>query len=134
MTDREKLIELLGKDTCKHDCCLDCEHNKDNDTCITYLKSSMADLLLANGVTFANGTNVPSWISVSERLPDEEELVLILCKNGARFVGWCGIQYGDFERRWHIKTALNSSKLLNKGRVTHWMPLPEPPEEDGNEQ
>lgn len=67
------------------------------------------------------------WISVTERLPEGEELVLILCKNGAMFVGYCGKQYCDFERRWRIKTALNSTKLLNLGRVTHWMPLPQPP-------
>ena len=66
----------------------------------------------------------PKWIPVTERLPDGEELVLILCKNGARFVGYCGKQYCDYERRWRIKTALNSTKLLNLGRVTHWMPLP----------
>ena len=70
----------------------------------------------------------PKWIPVSERLPDGEELVLIHCKNGAMFVGYCGKQYCDYERRWRIKTALNSTKLLNLGRVTHWMPLPEPPE------
>ena len=70
---------------------------------------------------------VQRWIPESERLPDEKELVLILCKNGAMFVGYCGMQYADFERRWRIKTALNSTKLLNLGRVTHWMPLPEPP-------
>lgn len=69
------------------------------------------------------------WIPVTKRLPDDEELVLILCKNGAMFVGYCGKQYVDFERRWRIKTALNSTKLLNLGRVTHWMPLPEPPKE-----
>ena len=70
------------------------------------------------------------WIPVTERLPEGEELVLILCKNGARFVGYCGKQYLDIERRWRIKTALNSTKLLNLGRVTHWMPLPEPPMEE----
>lgn len=64
-----------------------------------------------------------SWISVTERLPDEEELVLIRCKNGARFVGYCGKQYCDYERRWRIKTALNSTKLLNKGRVAYWAKL-----------
>ena len=69
------------------------------------------------------------WIPAAERLPDGEELVLILCKNGAMFVGYCGKQYVDIERRWRIKTALNSTKLLNLGRVTHWMPLPEPPQE-----
>jgi hypothetical protein len=67
------------------------------------------------------------WIPVTERLPESEELVLILCKNGAMFVGYCGKQYCDFERRWRIKTALNSTKLLNLGRVTHWTKLPEPP-------
>ena len=74
----------------------------------------------------------PKWISVKDRLPEDEELVLILYKNGAMFVGYCGKQYCDFERRWRIKTALNSTKLLNLGRVTHWMPLPEPPKEDGH--
>lgn len=72
----------------------------------------------------------PKWIPVTERLPEDETLVLILCKNGAMFVGYCGKQYVDKERRWHIKTALNSTKLLNLGRVTHWMPLPEPPKEE----
>ena len=72
----------------------------------------------------------PKWIPVSERLPEDEELVLIICKNGAMFVGYCGKQYCDQERRWRIKTALNSTKLLNLGRVTHWMPLPKPPEEE----
>lgn len=63
------------------------------------------------------------WVSVEEELPDEEELVLIRCKNGARFVGYCGKQYCDNERRWMIKTALNSTKLLNKGRVAYWAKL-----------
>ena len=71
----------------------------------------------------------PKWIPVTERLPEGEELVMIHCKNGAMFVGYCGKQYCDYERRWRIKTALNSTKLLNLGRVTHWMPLPQPPKE-----
>lgn len=72
----------------------------------------------------------PKWIPVTERVPEGEELVLILCKNGAMFVGYLGKQYVDIERRWRIKTALNSTKLLNLGRVTHWMPLPDGPEEE----
>jgi hypothetical protein len=77
-----------------------------------------------------NGVTVQKWIPVTERLPEGAELVLIHCKNGAMFVGYCGKQYCDYERRWRIKTALNSTKLLNLGRVTHWMPLPQPPKED----
>lgn len=101
---REKLIELLK------------DYFYDE-----YDFVDIADHLIADGVT------VQKWIPVTERLPEEKELVLILCKNGAMFVGYCGMQYVDMERRWRIKTALNSTKLLNLGRVTHWMPLPQPP-------
>ena len=113
---REKLIELL------------CEaKSKSVDDAwfsnATYAEqlAMEADHLIANGVT------IQRWIPVTERLPEGDERVLILCKNGAMFVGYCGKQYLDYERRWRIKTALNSTKLLNIGRVTHWMPLPEPP-------
>ena len=120
---REKLIKLL------------CEaHRKSTEeACFndaTYAKQLRveADHLIANGVTISNLETVnKEWIPVTERLPEGEELVLIHCKNGAMFVGYCGKQYCDFERRWRIKTALNSTKLLNLGRVTHWMPLPEQP-------
>ena len=69
------------------------------------------------------------WIAVNERLPVEDDLVLILCKNKAIFVGACFRISYENEPRWRIKTALNSTKLLNKGCVTHWMPLPKPPED-----
>ena len=110
MDNREKLIEILRVPIYPH---LDADPAE-----------VVADYLLDNGVT------IQKWIPVSERLPEGEELVLIHCKNGAMFVGYCGKQYCDFERRWRIKTALNSTKLLNLGRVTHWMPLPEAPKEE----
>lgn len=50
MTDREKLFELLGADTCKANC-EDCEYCANPEACIEYLKTSLADHLLANGVT-----------------------------------------------------------------------------------
>jgi hypothetical protein len=84
---------------------------------------------LAKRIMESGWTN-QKWIPVGKRLPEDEELVLIHCKNGAMFVGYCGKQYVDLERRWRIKTALNSTKLLNLGRVTHWMPLPQPPKGD----
>lgn len=66
------------------------------------------------------------WISVEDRLPEEHVTVLALCKNGAMFTGYCFCDYCD-DMRWKIHTALSSTKLLNKGRVSHWMPLPKPP-------
>lgn len=68
------------------------------------------------------------WVSVKDSLPDEDILVLLMCKNGAMFVGYC-VEKAPYEeeRRWRIKTALNSTKLLNKGRVIYWRPLPSAP-------
>lgn len=117
---REKLIELIT--------------DKENDLIRkivwftdTFRIKEVANHLVANGVTLDNQVSSSKWIPVTERLPEGEELVMIHCKNGAMFVGYCGKQYVDCERRWRIKTALNSTKLLNLGRVSHWMPLPEPP-------
>lgn len=117
MTVKEKLVEII-----------------ENAGYLRQYPGTMARILIENGVTFATDNNDGcKWIPVAERLPDGEELVMIHCKNGAMFVGYCGKQYCDYERRWRIKTALNSTKLLNLGRVTHWMPLPEPPKEGVND-
>ena len=135
MDDKEKLIELLGKNTCKHDHCFDCEYNENNDTCITYLKSSIADLLIASGVTFQK------WIPVTERLPDIGGCYLVVVK----------YKY-DFEKEYNYDTDVATfhfgyeSKYIDgqwntyvdwdEGQqylhVTHWMPLPEPPKEESN--
>ncbi|MGM9683136.1 MAG: DUF551 domain-containing protein [Eubacteriales bacterium] len=58
------------------------------------------------------------WISVKDRLPETEDevLVLTISKNGNINVD---------------KGYLANGRFVHRGRadVTHWMPLPEPPEE-----
>ena len=72
---------------------------------------AVADYLLDNGVT------VQEWISVEDELPEDQEEVLVLTqsKNGVRNVdkGYWAIDH-----------------FIHRGRseVTHWMPMPEPPE------
>ncbi len=91
-------------------------------------------------------TTKPGWISVKERLPNEEDDVLILVREIEhygrhhekrkvyywQFVGWrvdekwattyChGFRYIDDE---------NEKEPRCEHEVTHWMPLPKPPEED----
>lgn len=87
--------------------------------------------LIREAFDMAKSTLAPAqkWISVKDRLPDREQSVLLLCKNKAMFTGCHFLDYNN-ESRWRIHTALNSTKLLNRGRVTHWMPLPKPPKED----
>ena len=80
-----------------------------------YPACELADYLISNGVT------VQEWISVKERLPEsEKESVLIALRWGGVDIGWCE------DGRWR-------SEFVNEyedGEVTHWMPLPEPPEEE----
>lgn len=59
---------------------------------------------------------VPKWISVEERLPEQYATVIIWrddCKNAT--IGWLISGY------WSVPKGV---------RVTHWMPMPDPPKED----
>ena len=68
---------------------------------------------------------VHSWISVKDRLPDksEEYIVCAIDEDGERFVttdSWLSLLFGG----WYLFGEKSTSK------VTHWMPLPEPPKEE----
>lgn len=57
------------------------------------------------------------WIPVSERLPEDGYAVLVTCGKGYRpFIA----RYDHVWKRWKVSHTL---------RITHWMPLPEPPKE-----
>lgn len=55
------------------------------------------------------------WIRIEEKIPDEKTRVLVFIP--------------------HSDTKIDTDRILNgkwvrwNGHVTHWMPLPEPPEE-----
>lgn len=61
------------------------------------------------------------WISVKDRLPEEFVDVLAYLKNG------------KINRTWRDKVGFRNAtskkvRWYSDGSVTHWMPLPEPPE------
>ena len=66
---------------------------------------------------------LPKWISVNERLPEENFEVLMLFKHNMA-VGWYGGE-GD----WYSNTD-DGYYASCDGEPTHWMPLPEPPKEE----
>ncbi len=73
---------------------------------------------------FAKDNNVPSkWIPVTERLPDNNERVLVYHDDGMiRF----GINKGGFADV--VSTLyLKHNHRTCFSKVTHWMPLPEAP-------
>lgn len=66
------------------------------------------------------------WISVNDRLPeqtDPAQKVLFITKTGGLFIGcyYKATAYDQFNG-WY-------SMCVRIDNVTHWMPLPEPPEE-----
>lgn len=116
MGTREKLIDLLteidgicpNEENCYH-----CKYDNE-EYCFAHSK---ADFLIANGVT------VQQWIPVTERLPEENEIVVGWCKDNPfssytfEIVSWNG-------KGWVFVYA--QRYVTN---VTHWMPLPEKPKE-----
>ena len=73
-----------------------------------------ADYLIASGVT------VQEWISVKDRLPEEKVNCIVHYKHA----------YCDNDDYWTIGICFYDGEKFQIGlayKVTHWMPLPEPP-------
>lgn len=81
----------------------------------------IADFMMANGVT------VQEWISVDDRLPENDVMVIGYTPcDGFMFVGYHHEEPKYDWKVWRIITAMRSTKVMKK-RVTHWLPLPQPP-------
>lgn len=63
----------------------------------------------------------PRWINVKERLPEDDGYVLCHCNDGSSDIVCMYHGDGDF-----VTPDLD----CYTGIVTHWMPLPQPPEEE----
>ena len=73
-----------------------------------------ADCLLANGVT------VQEWISVDDRLPEDDSDVLAYSRNGEEG----RIYPANYAKGVWFDCIFTTSAT---DTTTHWMPLPEPP-------
>ena len=67
----------------------------------------------------------PKWIPVTEQLPEDETYVLISFKRNM------AVAYRKVGR-WHVMCGggWKTTVSLLEQQPTHWMPLPEPPEEE----
>ena len=60
---------------------------------------------------------MPRWIPVTERLPEEDGCYLVAVKN-------------DHQRRYSKTAWFSHGSWFARQDVTHWQPLPEPPKEE----
>ena len=103
-------------DYCSHDTC------GDNDEC-AYLDVEIRcwEKVMKDALVYIQHLESPQpkWISVEERLPEEKESVLVHYVDG-----WMPIAF-LLDGKWY-----QSNGEMSWLSVTHWMPLPQPPEED----
>lgn len=69
------------------------------------------------------------WIPVNERLPEDRSDVLVVAYWHERwgvYMGWCASE----RAAWSVHIGIGDR---NDVAVTHWMPLPEPPEVENAE-
>ena len=104
MDVREKLVEIVKK------------------AAYSSLPSNTEDFHLNMFVTnlLSHGVTVQEWISVTERLPEKGEEVLVFDTRE----NWTGFAWLRPDETW---TALGFDFPFDLGEVTHWMPLPQPP-------
>lgn len=103
MDVKEKMVELLDN------AIIDSDDNYGFPN-----TNQVADHLIANGVT------VQEWISVKDRLPGENVNCIVHYKHA----------YCNNDGYWAIGCCFYDGEKFQIGlayKVTHWMPLPEPP-------
>lgn len=116
MTDREKLIELIGST----------EYGNGSLVGKNFQQGfigKIADHLLANGVAFATDTKAGGkWTPTAERLPEDGEIVLVYAKDEGHVVARWNKKWQEWEN-WNTQ----EDPILLFEEVTHWMPLPDAP-------
>ena len=113
MDVREKLVELLEP----HTSGLACEYESGScelTSCRSCNTKNIADHLIANGVT------VQEWISVKDRLPEDDSDVIAYLRTGEEG----RIFPANYAKGVWFDCIFNKRVTET---TTHWMPLPQPP-------
>ena len=75
---------------------------------------------------------LPKWISVKDEPPEPETAVLAAFDDGEVWSLWQ--KWGEAEHEeslWYPKDWNDENRDYDWHLVTHWMPLPKPPKEEG---
>jgi hypothetical protein len=147
-----ELVEACGKRVCSSEEHWDCPYGNESMTdCVDRLEAAYEDtienlLQLAEAIPSADVASVVRWIPVTERLPEERVLVNVVWVNRAPELYYEKIKEVPFSDtacfyggRWYWDSPVLLDYLAEYGKdefdlvdeavkITHWAPLPEPPE------
>ena len=128
MDVKEKLVELSDIQVLQRE--IECVKRKSYTNCTDCFN---CDLLMtderilsayANAIAALqnpDGVTVQEWISVDDMLPEERGMYIVTANDGhAQRVSF--VQWQKKNRMWNLTGA------RSYWRVTHWMPMPQPPE------
>ena len=108
MDVREKLVELIEKAS------YECDEGTRDLYDMREVADGIADFLIANGVT------VQEWVSVRDKLPEDDSDVLAYSRNGEEG----RIYPANYAKGVWFDCIFTTSAT---DTTTHWMPLPKPP-------
>ena len=123
--------------------CIGCVY-KDADECIRALITDALDLIddqderiAIMQESMAALEKQQEWVSVKDRMPEQAGYKCLVCAeygDGKKTVFTAFTGYGEAE--WYTYDVLHMEKereadnrVHHNYRITHWMPLPEPPKE-----
>lgn len=136
--ETNELVKALRDCTNKCDCAT-CEYRNVSDEfgekfCFDVLMDRAADRIEKQDAEIkALRDKVPEWIPVSERLPEPEKMVLLTVSGKFKNIPFVdAYELGEFDtdEGW----ILEMWPEWKDPKVTHWMPLPELPEEEKHEK
>lgn len=125
MTEKEivQALRCCAKGIGHDDACENCKVGEiqDRREYIKFAAANVIERLTAENAELRE--NVPQWISVEERMPELEVPVLVLDRRGNMIVRTLRRLVSDKE------AVFRPDGLAPRKNITHWMPLPEAPEE-----
>ena len=104
-----------------------------DETSLLLLKAADAIEDLENRLNLWRQDKIRRWIPVTERLPEPRQDVLAVWDNGevwTVYQWWAEPNDGEDPLEYDDDVFYENGEFYStKKRVTHWMPLPEPPKD-----
>ena len=106
-------------------------HHNHFQCCCNNCNSRSAAYITEAKAIQAWNTRADGWISVEDRLPPKRVPVLVDTQDFPYYQ--VAIYMPDDKWEWHIPIMFETEKCIFE-LVTHWQPLPEPPENEDEEK